>query len=151
MEVEARLARLERQCRWYRAALLAVAGVGLAAIVGAASAPVADKLQARELEVLSPSGAVVFAVHADAHGDGEWIVYSGAGKQLASVGTNRSGHGALHVMSRDGERKVFIAGTDRDSEANAGGVVGVLNAKGMPAAVMISDPTGKGHVITPGQ
>ncbi|HUJ73733.1 MAG TPA: hypothetical protein VL359_02700 [bacterium] len=150
MNLEERVRRLERERGGYRVGLGALALALLTALGLGATGAVQDDLRVRRLEVVNSQGTVVFSAEADKNGDGEWLVYSHAGKALAQGGTNEAGHGALHVMSKDGVRRVFVTGTDRDSQEDRGGEVGILNVAGRPAVLLASDPAGPGQVLVLG-
>ncbi|MCZ6841964.1 MAG: hypothetical protein O7G32_03940 [SAR324 cluster bacterium] len=119
METEARLNRLEKQCRLYRNMFL-LAGLAALALAGLGAAqgqpPV---IKARRFEVVNAEGRRLATLHHTNDGSGGLTLYNQQGRALIQAGMNRQGHGVLEV----------------------------LNAAGRPVLDVYAEPSGKGVVM----
>ncbi len=123
MELEARVNRLERNCRWYRN-LAVLAGLGALALaaIGAKQQPL-PIIQARRFEVVNAEGRVLATLHHTNDGAGGLTIYNQRGHALIQAGINRRGHGVLEVLNA--ERRPIL---DVYGEPSGKGVVMVCGA-----------------------
>ncbi len=111
MDMEKRLARLERQCSWYRT-LFVLAGVMMVALLTyGATKPIPDVIRAKRFEAVNDNGRVG-AVMASfrGHGDGVFRAFNRAGVEVFYAGSSRTGDGRIEVKTKKGEITEEITG-----------------------------------------
>lgn len=169
MELEARMAQLERQLAWSRR-LMVLAGLAVAVLltVGAGS-PVPDSLQARRFEVVNAEGNVVailgvtgrhgfleittgdgvpifdLIAHPDVEEYGMFSIRNWSGREIVNVRSGMAGEGMLSVRNHRGFDNVIIRGSN---DSKSGGEVTVLNAQrdARRVAALRVDAGGSGEV-----
>lgn len=142
--MEARIAKLERQCWWYRnlfALLLVaiVAGVGLGVKHQGAAPKV---ITARAFQVVDDSGRVRGGLDAFA-GKGRIALFNSKGKITLFAVAGNSG-GMLRLNNNGGKATVTLMGAD-DSET--GGVIALSNKTGETVVQLKADEEGNGNVV----
>ena len=175
--IEAKLARLERQVRIFRAlfALVAMIFAGMVLwTLGRPPEPVRDVLRVHKLEVLSPEGREAVVLDADRQGGRLALRYSGRpgnpplpalflaveetggtvqvfepGQNFyaLSLGVGSEGQGVAQLRTRGRQPGMELRGPASPTE---GGTLAVFNADGKPAVTLGSDAAGRGVVSTTG-
>ena len=143
MNIEQRLARVERQNRIFKG-IFNLAGLAVAALIFyGATKPIPDVIRAREFQAVNEAGRVV--VEMKSWELGGWIkTYSAMGTLYSSVllSHDGSGHGSLSVYDKDGNRKIYLGGNKRGN----GGVIFIINEMGAPVVRLRVDEYGNGLV-----
>ncbi len=114
MDLEGRLARLERQNRLYRVLLACLAlFVGAIVITGQTAAPSPSQtLRARAVEVTDADGNVVVRLGATEGGQGSIETLNPQGDQLISLAaTTVDGKGVISVSDEKGRKLLYLGAT----------------------------------------
>lgn len=167
-ELEARLTRVERGARRWKAAAMVLGGLlGVGALAAAGqNVPVADVLRTQSLEIVSGTGDVVVSLGSDQYG-GSARVFSRDGNRVIGLQT-LSGGGQLTVAAGDGGDRVVLGSdeyggvvgvhdaSDRKvagvEVATRGGLVSVSDSEGTPMAAMdVATHGGRMVVNGPGE
>ena len=111
MTTEERIAKLERQCRWYRN-LFILAGLAVVALVTwGATKPVPDVIRAKRVEAVNNQGKATAVMAAFRHhGDGVFRAYNRAGVEVFYAGSSGTGDGKVEVKTKSGKIIVELSG-----------------------------------------
>ena len=66
--MEQRIAKLERQCWWYRALFILAGLIAVALVTWGAAKPIPDVIKARSFEVVTETGVVLVTLNTSALG-----------------------------------------------------------------------------------
>lgn len=162
MNLEARIARLERQCRWYRNLFVLAALTAAAFLTYGAAQPIPDVIRAHGFKVIDKDGIGVADFHAWGRG-GRLVIWNHAFKSVFEVAQNEKGGGQVTLNNSNGTEVVRITAADGDGmltlndkqgkqglllqakdPARNGGLVQLNNRFGEPVVQLYAEDGGKG-------
>lgn len=138
MNLEQRMARLERSNRTYRN-LFILAGLCIAALLSyGAAKPVPDVIQARKFEVVNNLGRKVVAIGSRILYGGTLTMHTQSGEEIIFAGVGPSGAGLLRINNIDGNTIFTVTGI-------GGGNLSLKNKEGN-AIFDVAEIFGGGHL-----
>ncbi len=111
MNIDQRLARLERQNRLYRN-LFILAGLAVVVLLTfGATRPIPDVVRAKRFEAVNNQGKATAVMAAfRQHGDGVFRAYNRAGVEVFYAGSSSTGDGRVEVKAKSGKIIVELSG-----------------------------------------
>lgn len=142
MEMETRVARLERELRrsrWITVLLL----IALAALLGyGAGESIPEVLRAKRFEMVDDAGRPLLALRPTSSG-GAIGVFSRSGNLAAVLTADETGGGLLNIASAGGGNGVLVLGSNAEG---TGGALTIFNGAEKEVVTLRPDKQGRGVV-----
>lgn len=131
MNIETRLAALERANRRYRLVLAAIVGsIGLFAVLGLGKNSAPDLVQAHKFELLDSDDHVIARL-SNFEGNGSLTTYTADGGKLVEVLQTTAGSGSVVTYNGSGKENLALTQT-----TGGGGSIRVNNSDGTPVTIL---------------